>query len=94
MITKNQIRHPFYFYRDEINRIEKLYLDGKLFSHLDEKGANGYWDLAAQISVDTQIDELLKNKKNLNEYGNLKEAVFTDDEIQERIYNALKKLFI
>ena len=36
--------------RTELRKIEKLYLDGELFENTDEKGADGYWDLASDIA--------------------------------------------
>ena len=47
--------------KNELKRIEKLYLDGLLFEDCDEGEAGGYWDLAGTIAddlVDCQKDEI------------------------------------
>ncbi len=65
--------------KHELSRIKKLYAQNKLSEATDEKDAEGYWDLAAELT------ELLSSDKM---------TCFEFDQLQTGFYQVLQKVLV
>lgn len=66
---------------NELKRIEKLYLNGKLFEDSDEKGSEGYWDLAGDLTC--QLVDDIKGKV----------AGYTNEQLHDQLQTGFYQVF-